>query len=249
MKAKPEQRPSPRASMGAAMNTRTHPPQSASERRGLERVAVPVSRVPVAVIGVVSGVAIAVLVVLGILQRAGYPLLEGTNLDAEVSMATWFSAALLWTAAGCWLLVAVTARPRTAAVWIWWPVLAWLALDEGLALHERLERWSGIDWQVLYLPVIGLAAAAWWGVVRRQWTQRPTVVLLVTAAVAWATALLLEVIQNWGGSPVAAVVYDPAMVTEEALEMVGSTVLLMAAILALRRSVQSESQGDAKPST
>jgi len=39
---------------------------------------------------------------------------------------------------------------------------------------------------------------------------------------------------------VAAVVYDSAMVTEEALEMIGSTVLLMAAILVLRRSIQSE---------
>jgi len=238
--AKPEQRRPHRASIGATMNTRAHPSQPVRELRRLERLAVQVSRVPALVIGVVSGLAITVLVVLGILQRAGHPLLAGTNLDSEVSMATWFSAALLWTAAGCWLLVAATTRPRTAAVWIWWPVLAWLALDEGNALHERLERWSGIDWQVLYLPVIGLAAAAWWGMVRRHWTQRPTVVLLVAAAVAWAAALLLEVVQHWGGSPVAAVVYDSAMVTEEALEMIGSTVLLMAAILVLRRSIQSE---------
>lgn len=187
-------------------------------------------------IAVVSGLTIAVFVALGIAQRTAFPTWQEANLDSEASVGTWFSAALLWSAAALWLLVAGTTRPRPLSLWIWTAVLAWLALDEGNAFHERLERWSGIDWQLLYLPVMGVAAAAWWSLVRRYRSQRGTAALLLTGAAAWAAALLLELIQNWGGSPVGAAIYDPAMITEEALEMIGSTMFLIAAILVLSRS-------------
>jgi hypothetical protein len=224
------------------MNPRTRP---ASDERGVVgRLAVLVSRAPVAVVAALSGLAIAVFVVLGIAQRVAYPLLDVANLDSEASIATGFSAALLWAASLCWLLVAVTAQPRLLAHRIWWPVLALLALDEGYAFHERLERWSGIDWQVLYLPILTVASLAWLGVLRRHWPQRDTRALLGAGAAAWGGALLLELIQNWGGSPVRAAIYDPAMITEEALEMIGSTTLLLAAILVLRRAANTGPDDD-----
>lgn len=217
------------------MTDPAHQREPETELRVLWRLTELVSRLRVVPIAVVSGLAIAVFVALGIAQRTVYPGLQAANLDSEASVATWFSAALLWSAAICWLLVAATARPRLPALWVWSLLLAWLALDEGNAFHERLERWSGIDWQLLYLPVVGIASVAWWGLVRRYWTQRSTVGLLVAGAAAWASALLLELVQNWGGSPVKAAIYDPAMITEEALEMIGSTMLLIAAILVLSR--------------
>jgi len=223
--------------MGSTVNSRARP---ASDGRGVVgRLVVPVSRAPVALVAAVSGLAITVLVILGIAQRVAYPTLELANLDSEASVATGFSAALLWIAAVCWLLVAVTTQPRLLAHRIWWAVLALLALDEGYAFHERLERWSRIDWQVLYLPVLTVASLAWLGVVRRHWPQRDARVLLGAGAAAWGGALLLELIQNWGGAPVSAAIYDPAMITEETLEMIGSTTLLIAAILVLRRTTDS----------
>jgi hypothetical protein len=215
---------------------------SAAELTTSRRFVVLASRVPGAVIAVVSGIAISVLVVAGILQRTAFPEWSAANLDSEVSVATWFSAALLGAAAFWWLLVGVTARPRSLAVWMWWPVLAWLALDERTAIHERLERLSGIDWQLLYVPVMGLAAVAWWGVVRRYRSQARVVALFVVGAAVWIVVLLLELVQNWGGSPVQEAIYVPTMITEEAFEMVGSTVFLIGAILALGRSVQSPSE-------
>lgn len=226
--------------MSATMTDTAHQTEPETELRGLWRLAELVSRLRVMPIAIGSGLAIAVFVALGIGQRTVYPGWQEANLDSEASIATWFSAALLWSAATCWLLVAATARPRLLALWIWSLLLAWLALDEGNAFHERLERWSGIDWQLLYLPVGGIAAVAWWGLVRRYWTQRSTGVLLVAGAAAWASALLLELFQNWGGSPVRAAIYDPAMITEEALEMIGSTMLLIAAILVLSRSTRGQ---------
>ena len=46
-------------------------------------------------VAVVSAVGIGVLVVMGILQRVAFPDWGLANLDSEVSVATFFSAALL----------------------------------------------------------------------------------------------------------------------------------------------------------
>lgn len=202
------------------------------------------SRVSPGVVAIVCGIAIAVLVAMGILQRTAFPEWGAANLDSEVSVATRFSAALLWAAAFWWLLVAVAARSRPVALWFWWPVLAWLALDEGAAIHERLERWSGIDWQLLYLPVMALGALAWLGVVRRFWSRPRIVALLMAGAAAWIAVLILELVQNWGGTPVQAAIYVPTMIIEEALEMIGSTSLLVAAILTLRELVQEAAKNE-----
>ena len=164
------------------------------------------------------------------------------NLDSEVSLATRFSSGLLWAGALWWVMVALTVRPRSVALWAWSLIMAWLALDEGSAVHEQLERWSGIDWQILYLPVMGLAAVVWLALVRRYRLDRGVVVLLVAAAAAWGTALMLELVQNWGGEPVQAAIYNPTMIAEEALEMIGSAVLLLAAILALQIATRARAQ-------
>ncbi len=203
------------------------------------RVVVLASRVPAVVVAVVLGVGIGVFVVLGILQRTAFPEWGVANLDSETSIASRFSSALLWVAAFWWLLVAITVRPRSLAIWIWWPVLAWLALDEGSAVHERLERSFGIDWQLLYVPVMAVAAVAWWGVVRRYRSQTRIAALLMAGVAVWIVALALELVQNWGGSPVQAAIYIPTMIAEESFEMIGSTVLLLAAILALQMAVRA----------
>jgi len=201
------------------------------------RIAALASRVPTVAVVAVAALGIGVLVVMGILQRVAFPDWGLANLDSEVSVGAFFAAALLWAKAFWWLLVAMTVRPRSTAAWVWWAVLAWLALDEGNAIHEKLERWLETDWQLLYVPVMGIAALAWWGVVRRYRGEPRIAVLLVAGAALWAAVLLLELVQNWGGAPVQAAVYVPTMITEEALEMIGSAVLLIAGMLALQKTV------------
>ena len=203
--------------------------------RTLARASEKASQVSATPIAIVCGSLIAVLVGFGIAQRTAYPEWRFANLDTEVSIATWFSATLLWVAAAWWLLVAAASRPADLALQVWWPLLAWLALDEGNAVHERVERWSGVDWQILYIPILGAGALAWWGLVRRYRSQAGVGSWLRAGAAAWAIALVLELIQNWGGPPVRAAIYDPTMIAEEALEMVGSTAFLIAAVLILSR--------------
>ena len=216
----------------------TNPKSAAVDAPTPGRVAVLASKVPPAAIVAIAGAGIGIVIVFGILQRAAFPEWGFANLDSEASFATWFSSGLLWAAAFWWFLIAVTSRPRTTVLWIWWPVLAWLALDEGTAIHERVERWSGVDWQILYLPVMALATWAWWGVLRRYRSQTRIAVPLIAVATVWIVALALELVQNWGGSPIQAAVYDPTMILEEALEMVGATALLVAAASALRLAVR-----------
>jgi hypothetical protein len=202
------------------------------------RIAQNVATLPVVPIAVACGLGIAVLVVLGTLQRTVYPSLSLANLDAEASLGTWFSASLLWLAAAGWFLIAVTARSGSLTLWTWSLLLVWLALDEGNAFHEHLERWSGVDWQILYLPVLAVGALAWWGVLSHFSQERRMRWLLLLGAAAWAIALVLELVQNWGGSAAAASIYDPTMIIEEALEMVGSTAFIIAALYALRAPVE-----------
>jgi hypothetical protein len=116
---------------------------------------------------------------------------------------------------------------------VWAAALGWLAADEGNAIHERLERWLGIDWQVLYLPVIVLVAAAWWRVTMRQGRDPAVRMPMVLGAVLWGIALVLEPVQNWGGSPASAAVYDSTMLIEEVAEMLASTAFLIAAVRVL----------------
>ena len=215
----------------------TNPDQARVDPPKVSRIAALASKVPAVVVAVVCAVGIGVLVVGGILQRVAFLDWGLANLDSEVSVATFFSAALLWATAFWWLLVAMTVRPRSTATWLWWAVLAWLALDEGSAIHEKLERWLETDWQLLYVPVMGIAALAWWGVVRRYRSQPRIVVLLLAGAAVWIVVLLLELVQNWGGAPVQAAIYVPTMITEEALEMIGSAVVLIAGMLALQKAI------------
>lgn len=194
-------------------------------------------------VAIVCGAGIGALVVMGILQRVAFPDWGLANLDSEVSVATLFSAILLWAAAAWWLLVAITVRPPSGAIWVWWAVLVWLAIDEGSAIHEKLERWSGTDWQLLYVPVMGIAAFALWEVFRRYRTQPRIAALLAAGVALWIAVLVLELVQNWGGAPVRSSVYVPTMIIEEALEMAGSAVFLMAGILTLRRAVRTTLKG------
>ena len=215
----------------------TAPGSDSFWKRGAHRVAGEVARVDPRWFTGIAAVLIGVLAGLGILERYFFPDWEWADLDSEDAVPKWLAGGLLWTAAAGWLLVAATGRARTAAAWGWSLALAWIALDEGLWIHERLERSSGIDWQLLYLPVICLAGILGLLVLLAHRRQQPVARALIVGAAAWAVALLLELFQNWGGPPIDWTWYSPMMLAEEAIEMIGSLCFALAALLVLRRPV------------
>lgn len=203
-------------------------------RRAAARLARLVSWVNPVWFVIVVAAAIVLLAVTGTLERYFFPAWEWADLDSEEAVPKWMAGGLLWTAAGCWLLVAATGRARTRAAWWWGLALAWLALDEGLWIHERLERSSGVDWQLLYLPVIAAAGLLGLLVLLAHRDQHPVFRAMLAGGGAWAAALVLELIQNWGGPPIDWTWYSPMMIAEETIEMAGSMLIVMAALLVLR---------------
>ena len=157
---------------------------------------------------------------LGFEQRrsGGPPLID---LAREMNLPAFWSGLLLLTA-GASALAAARADGRGAR-WPWWPLallLFFMAGDEALRIHEWLERQSGIDWHLLYLPVMAVGAAAALGAVLRLREHPALAAGIVASGAAWAFAQVLESLQ-WDGSRQVGG-YGPMMVSEEILEMAGS---------------------------
>jgi len=172
------------------------------------------------------------------------------NLDQEKTGPAIFSALLL-AAGGLAFLSAVLMR-RTSR---WTTPLALLLLlmagDEFLLWHESLERSTGVDWQVLYAPII-LAGGA--SALLVLWRLRGGVAaaFLGLGCFAWAVSQVLEALQ-WDGDRINPG-YRFMMPLEEVLEMGGSALFLLAALSILRAQHpdgwHQESQAtDGRPAT
>ena len=155
----------------------------------------------------------AVVAVLGIeAHRRGAPQL--LMLDAEATLPAAWSGFLLVLAAAAAL---ATARSQGAR-WPWWALallFGFMAFDEVVGLHEWLERHTGVDWQTLYLPLMGVGAAAALVALLELRRLPQLAVGFAASGGAWAVAQALEALQWDGGHPVGG--YGAMMVAEEVL--------------------------------
>lgn len=179
----------------------------------------------------VGGLAvIAILGVLGIVHISGVGHTWIVDLDAEHNVPALWSGGLLLTAAA--LSIELRHHARLRPVMGLAGLLAFMGVDEIVTIHEHLEAWSGVDWELLYAPLIALAALAvavcWSRLGDTPWA-RPA---LGAGALLWAGAQALEVAEWDGATAVAA--YDLMMVTEELGEMAGS-LMFVVALLCIRR--------------
>ena len=188
--------------------------------------------------GVAAGVGIAVIVTLGLWQIATTAYTPAVragvfDLDGERTVPAAFSALLLFAAgAAAFALGRQLGRTRWFALAAF---LTFMALDEGLAIHDRVEGSIYHDWQVVYLPVIAAGAAAWLAVLRALGGQPAARRIYVAGAVAWTASQLVEFVQ-WRDGPEAmdVVGYVALMTTEETLEMIGSALFGIALLCVLR---------------
>jgi hypothetical protein len=179
---------------------------------------------------------IAAVALLGVLDwQIGLP--GPFQLGAEGGTSALFSTGLL--AAGGGLAVLLGARrfaPGGRATWMaMGAFLGFMALDELLGVHEALERWTGVDWQLLYLPVVVIGGMAW---LRALYVLRHGHAvaqrLLVAGAAAWFTAQVLEHVQ-WDDADRLA--HPWMVVPEEMLEMTGSMLFGLAFLVLLKEAV------------
>lgn len=174
-------------------------------------------------------VAIALAVLIGAFAALGWAVLvEDVDLPAfvinrEGTVPTFFASVLLLVAGAISILLGAGDRPGKQWWVLWGVVLIALGLDEGAEAHERVEVRLGVPAPVALGPVGILAALSYLktlamtpaGLVRR---------LYLGGAVAWATALLSDVVHG----------VDWKSVLEETLEMSGSAMILMALLLMAR---------------
>jgi hypothetical protein len=152
------------------------------------------------------------------------------NVNTEQTIPATFSALLLVAAGGLALLAGVmSATPRGDRRWLKWfgLLLIVLAFEEVAAVHDTFQDVTGLPGQLVLLPLAFAGIAIWWQLVVRT-DGRPGVrSLLVAGAVVWllsqASDTLLNPVMRW------------AIVPEEALEMAGSALWLLAMAVLVRR--------------
>lgn len=186
--------------------------------------------------------AIAVLGAAGV--AAGLLDVQAFNLDGERNVPAVFSTLLLAAAAGLVLVFSSTVHPgrphRPGIVMAF--VVAWMSLDEFAAVHEFLERRTGVDWQTIYLPLMLVAGVTWVVILRELRVAPRAAVYWTIGASAWLVAQALEFFQWDGDRHVRG--YAAMMVPEELLEMVGSSFLGLAMLAAIGLLVQQSAAGE-----
>jgi hypothetical protein len=156
-------------------------------------------------------------------------------LDSEDTFPAAYSGVLLTAAAVLAVLVASElARGRFRNFWIGMgAVFAFMALDEVWTIHERFEGWTGIDWQLAYVPIaVGAGSLIVVGF-RDLAAIRGAARLFVAGGAAWLAAQVLEDLQ-WAGDVLE---HEGMIVPEEVLELLGSSLFGLASLVALRRVV------------
>ena len=182
------------------------------------------------VVATIGAIVIVSLAVLAALYRGEVRLL---SLGEEFTIPAAVSGLLLLAAAVAALLVARLwsgSRAGARAALALACFFAFMALDEMLFLHERLETWTGIDWQVLYLPVALIGGVAWLMVLRRLFAYPHAAGLFVAGAAAWVVSQAIELVQ-WNGD---VLVYPWLNFPEETLEMTGSLLFALGLLAGLQ---------------
>jgi hypothetical protein len=186
---------------------------------------------------------IVVLGITGILDAAGAIDVPALNLDGEYDVPSVFSAALLSCAAVAALMygaVRLDDGPRIRSAVFLAVLFVFLSADEFGQIHERLEDATGVDFQILYAPLVAVCGVAWVLTLRRMWPRIGPRLLFIGGAVAWVIAQALED-QQWHdniGNGVHAHGYTVMMVFEELLEMQGSFMFGLALLIPVAVAAQ-----------
>lgn len=191
-------------------------------------------------IAIALAASIAALAILGALNAAtGSP--PAFDLDGELNLNRGLISGMDYPAlfSGALLFAAAVLALEASAVserFPWAPLgafLAFMGTDELMTIHETLERSIGMDWQILYLPIVAALGPFWLIALGRMWEFHSERLLWLGGAVAWLVAQMLEFVV-WHASALSGLSGGITLV-EEILEMAGSAMFLLALYLASRR--------------
>lgn len=156
------------------------------------------------------------------------------DLDGEDTFVTLLTGASLLASALAALVAGYSVVGRARLVFhALAGFFAFMALDEVLSFHEGIERSTGVDWQVLYLPIFLIGGVAGIGALRALRGLRVAQLTFLAGGVAWFVAQIFEQIQ-WGADDEPIARYNLLMVPEELLEYLGSALWFVAFVLVIR---------------
>jgi len=158
------------------------------------------------------------------------------NLANEKTVPAFFSGAILLAGGLCSFLAG---RLRVYGTRRWWigfgAFLIFMSADEVVQIHEKVEVWTGVDWEQPYAFVALGAAVVWFNLVRRMDNQLR--ILMACGALGWMISFGLEDAEY--DSMDHRVSGFTAMDTvEELAEMAGSSLWLIAVVIAIKRHQQ-----------
>ena len=206
---------------------------SSSTARFLDRALALALRLDPRRVAIANGAIILLLGVLGVLhivvERFG-----AFDLDGERNVPSTYSAAVWTCIAALAVLLGRAERGRTARMWFGLSVpLLFVAADEFGEIHERLERITGIDWQVLYSPLALAAVVLWVLVGRRLRTIGAGFGLFVAGTICGVASQVGEALE-YDSNDERVAAFNEIVVTEELLEMCGAVLVGLALLAALR---------------
>jgi hypothetical protein len=140
--------------------------------------------------------------------------------------------------AGALLAVAIAAaRVEARAAWLGsCALLTFVALDSAADLDRRLQAWTGVDWERLYVPVLAAGALAWLLALRSM--RRPgAAAALVAGSLCWLVAEVVWV-AAWRGHVAPG---EGGGMLDEGLELAGA-VLIGAGLAAERMSLRGKEE-------
>jgi hypothetical protein len=184
-------------------------------------------------VAIANGAIILLLGIVGVLHIA-FDWFGAFDLDDERNLPSTYSAALWTCMAALAVLLGRAEQGRAARMWFALSVpLLFVGADEFGEIHERLERITGIDWQVLYSP-LGLVAVVLWVLVgRRLRTIGAGFGLFVAGTICGVASQFLEAVE-YGENDQRVAAFNEIVVTEELLEMCGAVLVGLALLAALR---------------
>jgi hypothetical protein len=195
-------------------------------------------------------VAVAVFAALGLAaelwwfldEDAAFELVELCSLSSEANLPTWFAAGLI---AACAIVAGSIAATKPRDRWHWCgiaAVLAWVAFDEAVGLHEHLgghfDLGGGFlyfDWVIWAALIVAVLAAIYLPFLLRL-PRAHAKALIVAASVYVGGALVLELPLGWWADHKGDDTFGYAAIDwlEESLELVGAALALHA--LAVHRA-------------